>query len=276
MIILSRQNYRILTLTALVLILGQGGLTYFTLTSLPGTAPEEIQFQAERLLFTALTGAVLFLGLLFVLRAQARRRMHSLDNLFTARRSGDTDPELWEQRLGPLGQRFLDYNQGLLTVSRQRARKIDGLSSLVRILLHNSPHPLAVINLQGTLLYASPAFYQRTGGTSTEMLQTPLDRHFPSLPPNRLVLEIQRTAGPLSLELKNHPKAKALPVQDTQDQTAYILLSLTETGDFSLPATRQTPSSSGTPSGTRSRTRSSSAGNPGPFRRVFQGFFHSD
>lgn len=233
MIILDRRQYYLFLFLATLLLLGLGAASYGVIHSLytqimaPEGPPalEGIQSAAEVLFFLSLCGVLLLIITALSLRVRALMNFKHLDTLFAAGRSDITQPQLWKKRLGPLGEKFYAYHREILDVSHQKGLKINGLSALVRIILHNFPDSLLITDIRGTILYASPSSLETLEKTSAEILQTPITRHIPEIRPLYVASELNRSRNALSIQA-GEKTLSALPAFDEREQCAYMIFAL--------------------------------------------------
>lgn len=227
MIIVNNRVYRLLVMTALLALFLSGLIGYVSVAALEDLS--RVKAIAERILFYPMVFSLILVLIFISIRLKAADNTRQLDNLFTAGSRDMTNEKEWSRRLGPLGERFLAYNRELMATSTKKSLKIEGLSKLVRLLMHNSSSAYLVLDTQGTILYASAEALSRLQKTSAEILQTPITRHLPEIKPVRLALDLSRTLSPITLTAgsgRSSAEITAAPVIDSRNECAYILLSL--------------------------------------------------
>ncbi len=161
MVLVSRRWLLAVLAVGVASVLCLGIVGYLLLAASSGRAVEEAKLSAENLLYLCLVLGAVLAVLSAALLLRSRGVSKELDRIVALAHSSAQQVQQRLARLGPLGGRINALTAALNDVSERRLVRLSALNATVAALVTHGKAPLALLEVTGRVVAASPAFKEK-------------------------------------------------------------------------------------------------------------------
>lgn len=268
MILISKRMLLILAAVAVIVTLFLAAFGYRSMAG-PGSN-SSLLFTAQTFLYLGILLSIVEIFLFIRAAVRSRDIERELEKLIeTTRYLGPSNARKL-RHLGPIGGQIERLYGEINDLSERRALKIGALSELAEFLMNNLQLAAVAATIDGTIVYASRSFLERTKRTRSETIDTDLGALVPDVSLEEVLIDLDRTRAAVERKSGRAP-LEFHPIRNIENSVAYVVCVFQ--GHASIVETKEPPERERAPSAGLRRLMSSGVSTVRKFteRRWFRG-----